>query len=254
MFTDTDGLVLREVHYKESDRILTLFTVAEGKITVKARGALRKSSHFGAATQQLTWSEFTLFQNKDKWSVNEATVKEGFDGLRTDFVALSLGSYIAECIDAMTLENEPEPELLQLALNTLYALSHNLYPQDKIKAAFELRLMALTGYTPDVRGCAVCGADQPEAPVLSIAEGRICCRHCCGASHGLQMYLGEEGLAAMRYIINAPAKRLFSFELSDEGQFALNQAAEMYLIQNTERRFPTLDYYKSLIHFGGDEQ
>ena len=38
MFTTTDALVLREVRYKEADRILTLLTSAEGKISVKARG------------------------------------------------------------------------------------------------------------------------------------------------------------------------------------------------------------------------
>ena len=44
MFTTTDALVLREVRYKEADRILTLLTSAEGKISVKARGALRKAA------------------------------------------------------------------------------------------------------------------------------------------------------------------------------------------------------------------
>ena len=61
MFTTTKALVLREVKYKEADRILTLFTADNGKITAKARGALRKSSRTGAATQQLTYADMTLF-------------------------------------------------------------------------------------------------------------------------------------------------------------------------------------------------
>ena len=82
MFTTTDALVLREVRYKEADRILTLLTSAEGKISVKARGALRKGSRMAAATQQLTYSELTLFGNRGKWTVNEAVIKEPFTGLR----------------------------------------------------------------------------------------------------------------------------------------------------------------------------
>ena len=54
MFTTTDALVLREVRYKEADRILTLLTSAEGKISVKARGALRKGSRMAAATFRTT--------------------------------------------------------------------------------------------------------------------------------------------------------------------------------------------------------
>ena len=60
MFNTTKGLVLRETRYKEADRILTILTETDGKITAKARGALRKSSRTAAATQQLTWSELTL--------------------------------------------------------------------------------------------------------------------------------------------------------------------------------------------------
>ena len=44
MFQTTKGLILREVRYKESSRILTILTETEGKITAQARGALRKTS------------------------------------------------------------------------------------------------------------------------------------------------------------------------------------------------------------------
>ena len=74
MFNTTNALVLREVRYKEADRILTLFTLADGKLTARARGALRKGSKTAAATQQLTYSELTLFGNKGRWTVNEASV------------------------------------------------------------------------------------------------------------------------------------------------------------------------------------
>ena len=67
MFLTTRALVLREVKYKEADKILTLLTEREGKLTVKARGALRKGCRFGAASQALCYSEMTLFGNAGKW-------------------------------------------------------------------------------------------------------------------------------------------------------------------------------------------
>ena len=145
MFTTTKALVLREVKYKEADRILTLFTADNGKITAKARGALRKSSRTGAATQQLTYADMTLFFNKGKWTVNEASVIEAFEGLKSDIAHLALGSYFAECVEALAVEDQSDPALLSLTLNSLYALSRNLHDERKIKAAFELRLMSLSG-------------------------------------------------------------------------------------------------------------
>ena len=244
MFTTTNALVLREVRYKEADRILTLLTSTDGKITVKARGALRKGSKTAAATQQLTYSEMTLFGNRGKWTVNEAVIKEAFPGLRRDMENLALGCYFAECLEAFSVEDQPEPAILQLGLNSLYALSHQLYPPEQIKAAFELRLMCLAGYEPNLSACAVCGSEAPEEPLLSLADGRISCRRCRNAGSTVQ--LDRESLEAMRYIVSAPAKQLFSFRLSDGALNRLSAAAEQYLLTQTERRFGTLDYWKSV--------
>ena len=126
MYKNVKALVLREVRYKEADRILTLLTDTEGKITARARGALRKSSRAAAATQQLTYAELNLFGNRGRWSVNEGTVLEPFEGLRTDVGRLALGCYFAECLEALSVEDQPDPALLQLGLNSLFAVSREL--------------------------------------------------------------------------------------------------------------------------------
>lgn len=142
MFNTVQALVLREVRYKEADKILTLFTKSDGKITAKARGALRKGSKITAATQQLTYSEMTLFGNRGKWSVNEASVIESFDGLRNDIADFALGCYFAECLEALGVEDQPDEAMLQLGLNSLYALSRKMYPggayQGRVRAAADV--------------------------------------------------------------------------------------------------------------------
>ena len=245
MFKTVNALVLREVRYKEADRILTLLTDTDGKITVKARGALRKSSKTAAATQQLTYSEMTLFGNLGRWTVNEATVKEGFDGLRTDIGSFALGSYFAECADALSVEDQPDAPLMQLALNCLYALSRGMYTPEHIKAAFELRLMCLAGYTPELSHCAVCGEEEPGDPVLMLERGCVCCRR-CAAGAGQTVKLDTASLNAMRHICSASPKQILSFYLEGEGAKRLSAAAEEYLLLHTERRFPTLDYWKNV--------
>ncbi|MBR3292827.1 MAG: DNA repair protein RecO [Oscillospiraceae bacterium] len=243
MFQTTKALVLREVRYKEADRILTVLSECEGKLTVKARGALRKSSRTAAATQQLTYAELTLFGNRGKWTVNEGSVIEGFEGLRGDIEALALGSYFAECLEALSVEEQPDEAMLQLGLNALYALSRQMYDPAKIKAAFELRLMCLAGYAPDLTGCAACGK-EPEEPAIDLQNGRVFCRSC--PKEGVCAPLDCDALAAMRYIAEAPAKRLFSFSLGGESLQRLSAASEAYLLRQTERRFGTLDYYKQV--------
>ena len=129
--------MLREVRYKEADRILTVLTEDMGKMTVKARGALRKGSKIAAATQFLVFSELTMLERNGFWTVSEGSTIEEFKGLRGDITALSLASYFAECIEALSDEGNPDPLLLQLILNCLFALSNDLYSQMHIKTAFE---------------------------------------------------------------------------------------------------------------------
>ncbi len=250
MYKTVNAIVLREVRYREADRMLTLLTDTDGKLSAKARGALRKGSRMAAATQQLTYSELTLFGNRGRWTVDEGLVKEGFDGLREDIGALALGCYFAECLDAMSVDDQPDPALMQLGLNSLYALSRGLCEQEKIKAAFELRLMCLAGYTPGVDGCAVCGRAEPAEPVLSPEEGGVCCRGCRKAAYG-GFPLCSQSLSALRYIVSAPAKRMLGFGIDEKPLQRLSAAAEGYFLAKAERGFATLDYWKK-VNYGQD--
>ena len=245
-FFKSECLVLREVRYKEADRILTLYSKDFGKITAKARGALRKTSKTAAATQQLCYSEMTLFSNRDMISVNEANVIEPFDALKGDISALALGCYFAECIEALAQEGETEPAILQLGLNSLYALSRGLKSQSMIKAAFELRLMCITGFAPELSGCAVCGKEKPEEPVLGLESGRICCRTCRSFSIGITDYLDDAALEAMRHISAAPAKSFIPGELPEDSLKKLEAACEDYLSKQAERKFGSLEYWKNV--------
>ena len=178
MFRTENALILREVRFKESDRILTVLTADAGKLTLSAHGALSKKSRIAAATQQLTYAELTLFEKNGRYSVREGVTKEAFQGLRMDLDRLALGSYISECLEQYAGEEQPEPELMQLGLNCLYALSEGLYSAEKIKTAFELRLMTEEGYAPAGELCAVCGRSDIIEPVFVLEEGQTVCRSC----------------------------------------------------------------------------
>ncbi len=245
MYLKTKGLVLRETDYNDADKLLTVLTADFGKMTLRARGVKRSKSTMKSACQLLAYSEFTLFEYRGKTTVQEAQSLALFPGLRGDLELLALGSYFAQVMEAAAQEDSPDPELLALLLNALYALSELGKPQPVVKAAFELRLACLAGYTPDLTGCAQCGAVYPDRFDLSM--GRLECAGCREErSQGIRMPLSRGVLEAMRYIVACPAKRLFSFSLPAEALEALNGVTEGYLSTQLERGFYTLDFYKQL--------
>ena len=246
MFLTTKALVLREVKYKEADKILTVLTASDGKLTVKARGAARKGCKYGAAAQQLCYSDVTLFHNAGKWSLNEAETVEQFLPLRSDLSLLALGSYFAELLEAVSDEDDPNPALLQLGLNSLYALSRGLYPPERVKAVFELRLTCLSGFQPQLAACPVCGRADAAELRFSLGGGTIHCPGCPPGAPGRSVPISPDTLAAMRYVVKAEPKRIFSFQLPPEAERQLGEIAEGYVQAQLDRGFGALDYWKNV--------
>ncbi len=246
MFKTTRALVLREVKYKEADKILTVLTEDEGKLTVSARGVMRRGSKIAAACQFLTFSEMTLFENRGKWYVDEAQTVEQFLGLREDIALLALGTYFAELLEAVSDEDSPNPEVLRLGLNSLYALGSGLYAPEHIKAVFELRLMCLSGYEPALDCCPVCGKEEMDVPVFSTLGGTVICGKCRNLEYGETFPLCAASLAAMRHISGAENKKIFSFSLDDKAAKRLYTVCEAYVLAQLERRFSALDYWRSV--------
>lgn len=241
----TQGLVIREVAYKDADKILTILT-PEGKVSAKARGVRRKGSRLAAACQLLTYSEFTLFAYRDHYGINGADSLEQFWKVKGDVELVALGSYFGEVCQVVAEEGLPQPEQLSLVLNCLYALDRLNKPQEQVRAVFELKTACLAGYEPLLDACAVCGQEPKEA-AFHLREGVLHCASCRGAvGEGISLPLTEGALAAMRHVVYGEPKRLLSFRLDPVSQERFSQVCEAFLATQLERGFHTLDFYKQL--------
>ena len=246
MYMTIQGIVLRVTDYNDRDALLTLLTTRHGKLTVKARGLRRKNSPLVAPCQLLAYGEFTIFEYRGQYTINEAHSIELFTPLRRDLTKLSLGTYFAQAAEVLSQEDYPSPELQSLLLNCLYALSRLNLPEALIKAVFELRAVCLSGYTPDLFGCHICGNQTPNR--FDLSAGQLECQNCRSReSNGIRMPVTPSVLEAMRYICLCDPKKLFSFQIGKETLEHLGNLTEAYLTTQLERGFSTLDFYKSLL-------
>ena len=245
MYLTIQAIVLRVTDYNDRDALLTVLSRDHGKLTVKARGLRRKNSPLIAPCQLLAYGEFTLFEYRGQYTVNEAHSIELFQPLRRDLGKLSLGTYFAQVADVLSQEDMPNPELQSLLLNCLFALSRLNEPERKVKAVFELRAVSLGGYMPDLFGCHVCGSQTPDK--FDISEGLLECTRCRALGGGIRMPVTQGVLEAMRYICLCDPKKLLSFQIGQENLEKLCNLTEAYLTTQLERGFSTLDFYKSLM-------
>lgn len=246
MYLTIQGIVLRVSDYNDRDALLTVLSRDHGKLTLKARGLRRKNSPLIAPCQLLAYGEFTLFEYRGQYTINEAHSIELFQGLRRDLTKLSLGTYFAQAAELISQEDLPNPELQSLVLNCLYALEKLELPQQQVKAVFELRAVCLAGYTPDLYGCHVCGCQTPD--LFDLSAGHLECKACRSSlSTGIRLPVTPALLEAMRFICFCEPKKLFSFRLGPDTLKMLSGLTEAYLLTQLEQGFSTLDFYKSLL-------
>ena len=238
------GLVLRETLSKEADKILTVLTAEKGKLTVIARGARRKNSRLAAAAELYAYSEMTAYESHGYMMLTEAATKELFPGLRTDVEALALANYFAELTESLAGEGEDASPLLRHLLNAFYALGELKKDPRLVKAAFEVRLMSLAGFAPLLEHCMACGEGVEEGAAFDLLGGGLLCPRCAREYRALP--LCPASLAALRHLVSASPKKLYSFALEGEALAETASLAERYTLLQMDRRFSALDLYKSM--------
>ena len=122
MRTTTMGLVLRATKTGEADRALLLLT-PDGLVSAMAKGALRLKSRLFSGTGLFCYSEFTLFEGKTMFVVDEAEVRQVFWGIHESVEHMALAMYFAELASTLSPTGQEAEAQLRLLLNSLYLLS-----------------------------------------------------------------------------------------------------------------------------------
>ncbi|MDP4152323.1 MAG: DNA repair protein RecO [Bacillota bacterium] len=237
------GFVIKETAVGESDKVLTVLAQGLGKIQAWARGSRRLKSPLMAASQCFTYADFTLFKNKDTYSVNQAEIIAGNFELRKNIETLALASYITELAGKVVQENAADDEILKLTLNTLYLLGKGDRPAALIKSVYELRLMMLSGFMPELHDCVLCGGEIEKPLYFDSAAGGVVCES-CREKDGDAVSVSPSVYKALCRIMGEEG--IFSFSLSDHALSELSVMAEAFVLMHTDFAFKTLDFYKTL--------
>ena len=244
----TKGLILRQQNIGERDKLVWVLTQSRGILRAFARGAKSIKSPKCAGTSLLSYSDLSFFEGRDSYSIDEAVSLNQFVGLRSDIENMSLAQYFCELCLRLCPTGQEADEPLRLILNSLYLLSEHKRPALQIKVCFEMRLIAMTGYLPDLVMCADCGVYEAPQMVFVPRTGKLYCGTCAD-KHGIQgSRQPAAAVTALRHTVYADFEKLFSFELKEELLMPLSLLSEQYISCMTQRDYPTLQFYKSIVN------
>lgn len=232
--TSTEAIVLKHMPLGEADRLVTLYTPNLGKVRAVARGVRRIKSRLGGHLDPLTKAQVLLAHGKSLATISQADTLTSNLALREDLWATTCGVYMAELVDRFSEENLENGALYRLLRDALDSLGGR-GNVEALMRYFELRLLALTGFQPELQRCVQCArALQPTTNFFSAASGGVLCPG-CHHHDALARALSLNALKVLRLFANASIETATSVRLPQELAKELEHLLRYYVAYTLER-------------------
>lgn len=235
------GIVLSESNMGDYDKMVTILTPNLGKISCAAKGARRPKSLLLAGTQLFCFADYIVYKGTSTYHINSSETIEMFYNLRTDLDKLKYAIHVNKIVQDVTDENENCYNILQLYLNTLYTISETDKDLDLTISIFKLKLLCLLGFTPRIMECVNC-KQKEDLHFFSIRDNGLKCEACSRIDKSA-INMSQSTANAIKYVVTAPSKKLFSFNLKNESLEEFKLIAKVYFDEKLEKVYKLEDLF-----------
>lgn len=192
---ESEAIVLRTYNLAEADKIVVCLTRSAGVVRAVARGARRLKSKYGAGLEPYTLLALSFYEKEGRelHSVRDAEILRSYFHLSKSVETMRALAYMGELVLEFAPPHEPNEKLFRMVNACLEALAGSSMDIAAITRYFEVWLLKLAGFLPNIRSCADCGRRlKGEGVVYLNMDSRARCRAC---SNGQGTPLSEEAHA-----------------------------------------------------------
>ena len=240
-----EAVILRRMDLGEADRLMTIFSREHGKLKQVAKGARRPSSRKAGHLELFTHVQIQAARGRDLDVITQVEALNPFSQLRSDLTQVGQASYLIELVDRFTVEAEPNGALFSLLLRSLELLDQGGNAHN-ITRAFELRLLDLVGYRPELFHCVHCKEPiKPEAQYFSFEDGGVLCKE-CGMKAGPARPMSLAALKVLRHVQREPLSNFQSMRVRTAVRRELDALMEGFLSYLLERKLNTPEFLRRI--------
>lgn len=246
----TEAIVLRRSDLGEADRLLTLLTPDRGKLRAIAKGARKIASRKGGHVELFNRVHMLIARGRGEFDiVSQVETIEPSRALREDLTRSTYAHYAAELIDRFAEEGTSQPELFELLAGALgwFSTSTDLALTARY---FELRLLTLGGFQPQVFHCGIDG--KPLAEVKDDEfygwspgdGGALCARHTADRNDISRLSLSA--LKVLRHAMRSEYPDFAALRVRDSVSAEIERAMQRYLTYVLERKMKSVEFINLL--------
>jgi DNA repair protein RecO (recombination protein O) len=243
----TEAVVLRRRDLGEADRIVTLFTEQHGKLRVVAKGVRKTRSRLAGHLEPFSRAMVLLARGRNLDIATQAELLNPFRALRQDEARIAYAGYLADLLDALTVEAQENYAAYGLLLNALGRLDSGVDPFVTARH-FELRILGILGFRPELRRCVSCGETlEPTVNAFSAAAGGILCPD-CRASDPQAAPFSVNALKFLRLLEQDDLGTVDRLRLGEGLRSELEDVMQRYVRHLLERELSSFAVLKTIVN------
>ena len=230
--------MIRHREFGEADRILSLYTLEKGKVQAIAKGVRKIKSRKAGHLEPFTQVILQLAKGRNLDVITQVDTIRNFENIKKNLILTAQASYVLEILDRFTYEEGENRPLYNLLIETLVRLDNGISPAIAVHY-YEVHLMDILGFRPQLQECVVCGAAiQPENQYFSAKLGGVICPRSLSGDPSAWS-ISMEALKYLRFFQRSPWPQVKNRSIPEEVDKELSVLIEKYLTYLLEYNLKT---------------
>ena len=222
MIKKIEGIIVSEVDYKESSKIINVFSPTVGVIGILARGTKKVNNNLSGVTSKLTYGYFYIkYKENGLSTLIEVDVIDGFKKIRRNIEMISYASYLLE-LSSMAYKHDNNLEIYNLLIASLKKINEG-YDYEVITNILELKLLEYLGIKPVIDSCVSCGS-KADIVTISSYRGGYLCKNCARD----EVIVNIKTIKLLRMFYYVDINKISKLDISDNIKRELNRFIDDY--------------------------
>lgn len=223
-----EAFVLKRIPLRESSLLVTLFCREAGKIRAVAKGIRKDKKPLTVRFEPFTCLSIIYYEKvkSDIHLLSQVSISQTHASLRNRLDWFSYGSYVTELVDHLFNTHDPHPEVFDLLGEAFEQFPNS--QAASVARAFEVKLLGLVGWLPELTRCASCGEHKLEQAYFSARQGGILCRK-CDQRESRSLPISKAAIQSLLFYLNTPLREASQLKLDLQTERELERIGEQFL-------------------------
>lgn len=219
-----EGIVISEVSYGETSKILNLITRDYGIIGVISKGCKTLKSSLRSVSTKLTYGYFNINYKEGKLSnLISVDVIDNLKNIKTDITlkSISYSTFILE-LSEQVLKHNALSDIFDLMISSILKINEGFDPL-VITNIVELKYLKYLGVMPVIDCCCVCG-NKENIKTLSSKRGGYVCDDCYSG----ELVVSNKAIKLIRMLYYVDISKISKLDVSLSVKMEVNMFLDEY--------------------------